>query len=96
MKLIVRSGPGRVELNYMWLPTFIGMNHALIQEIEAKFSEMLVGKELTGDTLDAAGEEIKTWLSEKFPIQGLWDYLDGLKFVDEEGRTNQPEGGPRS
>ena len=93
MKLIVRSGKGRVELNYMWLPTFIGMNGVLIKEIEEKFSSQLVGKVLTPELLDAVSEQVKTYLTEKFPILGLWDYLDGLKFVDEEGRTNQPKSG---
>jgi hypothetical protein len=91
VKLIVRAGKGRVELNYMWLPTFIGMNGVLIKEIEEKFSSQLVGKVLTSELLDGVSEQVKEYLAEKFPIIGLWDYLDGLKFVDEEGRTNQPQ-----
>lgn len=82
MRLIVMSEPGVTELSWMWLPTFVGMNSALKKEIEEKVSEMLVGKLATDDVLDAAHEKVIELVCEKFPLPGLRDYLDAIKFVE--------------
>jgi hypothetical protein len=82
MRLIVATEPGTVELNYMWLPTWIGMNSVLKKEIEDAVSPMLVGKELSDEVLEAASEKVMDFLEVKFSgLSGLRDYLDALKFV---------------
>lgn len=84
MKLIVATGPGEVELNYMWLPLFIGLNTQLKQEIEDLVGPKLVGKDLTDDTIDEAHELVLNFLEERFPdLHGLRDYLDSIKFVHQ-------------
>lgn len=86
MKLIVATGPGVVELNFMWLPTWLGLNNIMKAEIEQKISPLLVGKDLTEELLDEAHEAVIDFLEEKNPaIKGLREYLDGLKFVWIEG-----------
>lgn len=86
MRLVDRTGPGTLGLNFMWLPTFVGMNTQLIKEIESAISDGIVGKPLDEGTLDAAHHAVIEFLSSKFPhIKGMFDYLDGVKFVTTDG-----------
>lgn len=87
MRLIAVDGK-EVFLNYMFLPTFIGLNKAIQQELEVKFSSMLVGKEATEDLLDETHEAILDFIEERFPdVDGLRDYLDAMKFVHPKKLT---------
>lgn len=102
MKLFERNGPGSIGLNYMWLPTWVGMNKALLKEIEEYVTPILMGQELTDETLTKADEAAIQFLVQKFPdISGLFEYLDGLKYVEtngeaankvQEGRATTPSG----
>lgn len=84
MRLITVDG-NAVEVNYMFLPTFLGLNTALMQEMEAKIAPMLVGKEATDDVLDDANDAILDFIEARFPdITGLRDYLDAMKFIQEK------------
>jgi hypothetical protein len=86
MRLVDRTGPGVLGLNYMWLPTWVGMNAQLIKEIEEAISAGIVGQPLDEGTLDAAHHAVLDFLKAKFPhINGLFDYLDGVKFVSTNG-----------
>lgn len=85
MKLVIIPEPGVLELNYMWLPTWIGINTPLKQELEGAIRSKLVGKELTSAVIDEAHDLIVEFFSNKFPnLVGLRDYLDSLKFVQEQ------------
>jgi hypothetical protein len=81
MRAVVVTEPGKLELNYMWLPTFIGMSNRMKMELEQKLAPELVGKELTEGMLDLAHERVVDFILEKFPLPGLRDYLDAIKFV---------------
>ena len=84
MRLISVSGSA-VEVNYMFLPTFLGLNSLLLQEMEKEIGPMLVGKEPSDDVLDAAHDAILDFIEKKFPdIEGLRDYLDAMKFIQEK------------
>lgn len=90
MRFVDRTGPGTLALNYMWLPTFIGMNSRLVQEIEAYLAPHIVGQPLDEATLDTADQLVLEFLGKRFPdVLGLPDYLDGLKFVGNNGRPAQ-------
>jgi hypothetical protein len=82
MRLVVMPEPGVTELAWMWMPTFIGLNNMLKKEIEVEISKWLVGKLATDDVLDAAHDKVIEIVCEKFPLPGLRDYLDALKFVE--------------
>ena len=82
MRLVVVPEPGVTELAWMWMPSFIGMNTALKREIEEEVSKLLVGKPATDDVLDAAHDKVIEVVCKKFPLPGLKDYLDALKFVE--------------
>jgi hypothetical protein len=81
MRAVVATRPGVLELNFMWLPTFIGMNSAMATELQAHLKEKLVGVELTEQVLDFAHDQVLDFLAQRFPVEGLRDYLDALKFV---------------
>lgn len=82
MRAVVVTDPGKLELSFMWLPTFIGQDNRLKKEIEEKLAPDLVGKELTEETLDFAHDRVVEFICEKYKITGLRDYLDALKFVE--------------
>ncbi len=82
MRTVVRTQEGVLELNYMWLPTWIGMNGILKKQLEVELGEKIVGLEMTDDALDLIDQTVIDYLVEQNPhIEGLKDFLDGLKFV---------------
>jgi len=82
MKLVVATEPGVVELNFMWLPTWLGLNSQLKKELEAELQPLLVGQALTEELLQQAHDYILAYLVKRHPeMEGLRDYLDALKFV---------------
>jgi len=83
MRLVIETEPGKLELNYMWLPTWVGMSHPLKKEIEDKIGEDFVGKELSEDTLDLMDEAIIKLLQSKFPMISFSNYLRALKGVEQ-------------
>lgn len=83
MRAIIDVGKGTVELNYMWLPTFIGMNAVLKQQMEKDLQAELRGVQLDDAGLDRAHDLIVDYVVKKFPhIKGLDLYLDALKFLE--------------
>lgn len=86
MRLVQVGGPGVVELNWTWLPTWLGQNTILKQEIEAHITEWMKQKEspvyMDDSTLDEMHDEVMSFLRAKFPEpKGLMDYLEGLGHV---------------
>lgn len=85
MRAIVQTEPGKLELNYMWLPTWIGLNNAFKEDLECELTPVLLDREIDEDLLDEASDMVLDFIEKKFPnLKGLRDYLDGLKFVVEE------------
>ncbi len=81
---ITETNPVTVAFNFMWAPTFIGMDNALKKELEARIGPELVGKEMSDTVLDAAHDKIVAIILERYSaIEGLRDYLDAIKFVQE-------------
>lgn len=92
MRAVVKTAPGVVELNFMWLPTFVGMNAQLKKEIEERLAPKLEGLPLDDDTLNDAHEMVIEFLVERFPaLHGMRDYIDALKYVIEDGPEQQKE-----
>jgi len=82
MRAVVQTGDGVLELNWMWLPTWIGMNSALKARLEKELQAEIVGRELTEDALDEISNMVIEEIATMNPgIDGVQDYLDGLKFV---------------
>ena len=95
MRAVVRTEPGVVDVNWTWLPTFIGMNQALQKKIVDHVTPPVVGKGLACDEqlLDRLHDMVVDLLVQELPaVEGLREYLDGLKFIryrtDGEGTTS--------
>jgi hypothetical protein len=84
MLAVVRTAPGVIEVNYLWLPTWIGMNAALIREVEEHLkSHIVMGQPLNEETLQGLHEEVVLYLSAKFnSLAGLGQYINGLDAVE--------------
>jgi hypothetical protein len=90
MRAVVPTNLGVLELNYMWLPTFIGMNSVLKRDMEKELAEGLKGKSMNEKTLDEAHKAVCSFLMRRFPtISGLDRLLDSLKYIElkDEGRS---------
>ena len=81
MRVVVVSGKA-LELNYMWLPTWLGQNGAFKQELEKDLAKKIAGRPITADSLDEINTMVIDYICEKYKVPGLFDYLDGLKFVE--------------
>jgi hypothetical protein len=86
MRLVVitETKPFTVSFNFMWAPTFIGLDNSLKKELEERIGPELVGKEVSDKVLDEAHDKIVAFIVEKYSaIEGLRDYLDAIKFIQE-------------
>lgn len=81
MRLVHLTAPGRLELNFMWLPTWLGINKEAKDYIEGELRSKVVGVTATEGALDEINEMVMDVILKKYPLEGLRDYLDGLKFV---------------
>ena len=90
MRFVVRTQPGHIELNYMWLPTFIGMNEHLIREIEGRLGPHLKDQTLDDDLLNRAHNLVVDYVSRKFQhVAGLREYLDDIANVKDDAGNGQ-------
>jgi hypothetical protein len=82
VRLVTAAAPGQVELAFMWLPTWLGMNAALKEELEKALAPELEGQPLTDEVLDAAHARVLDLLEARFPhILGLRAALDAVRHV---------------
>lgn len=85
MRFVHLTAPGTLELNYMWLPTWLGINQSALKAIKEALNTRVLSGGLTAteETLDELNELVINILVEKYGDVhvGLQDYLDGIKFV---------------
>jgi hypothetical protein len=84
VKLVVHGLDG-VQVNYMFLPTFIGFNAVVKTEIETKLVEKFAGQTMTPSLLEKMHRWVLAYLCERFPIPGLQAYLEAIRHVDDGG-----------
>ncbi len=85
MRAVIRTAPGKLEVAFMLLPTFIGMDTPFLKELGARLSKDLVGKPMTDAVLDDAHNKVLDAICERHKaIIGLRDYLESLKYVEQE------------
>lgn len=84
MRAVIATDAGVLEVNWQWLPTWIGMNTPLLKEIEDELKDKVVGRTFEPPLYPeaVASQLVIDFLVARHPgIEGLDDYLDGLKFV---------------
>jgi hypothetical protein len=79
------AAAGRVTLNFMFLPTFIGQNPIIQKELQKELAKMFAGKTVTPGLLDEVHTWIIQWLQNKFQIAGLEKYLQAIEEVQDAG-----------
>ena len=85
MRIVQRSksDPTCLELSWMWLPTFIGQNVALLKDLDKAMSkEFPPPLELDDVVLDKIHDFAVSWIQEKLKIAGLDQYLHAARYVD--------------
>lgn len=83
MRTVRKAGADVLELNWLWLPTFIGMNVTLTRQLETELRPHLTGIPMDDAGLDYANGIVIQYLTNRFPeLIGLGDYLDALKYVE--------------
>lgn len=79
MRAVVATEPGVVELNWLWLPTMIGMNAELKVRLEKKLAPQIQGLPITEESLDHIHNVVIDALCEEFHyVKGLKEYLQAL------------------
>jgi hypothetical protein len=76
--------PTIVELNFMWLPTFIGQNPVVLKDLRKELEGKFVKKQITEETLWAMHHTIIRWLEAKFPFDGIGKYLHAIEEVKDD------------
>lgn len=78
------------ELNFMWLPTFIGQNFNIMRELEKAWASEFAGRVVSSKLLDEIHHWTLDWLCSRFPVEGLSTYLKAIEHVkDDDGIYNE-------
>jgi hypothetical protein len=84
MRAVYVPKPGVIALNFMFLPTLIGMDNRMLKEMEKELAPKIQGRPLDEETLNFAHEQVIDFILRVYPHRpGLRDYIDALKFVED-------------
>jgi hypothetical protein len=87
MRLIQQNKdkPEVLEVAWMWLPTFIGQNTALLTELDAALAEEFSPPVLmTEENLNEMHRFVINHICDKLKIPGLWNYLSSVADVGDD------------
>jgi hypothetical protein len=85
MRVVQVAKDGALELNWMWLPTFIGQNHMVCKELAGVWREWYPrGFPVTEEALDEIHDKTIEWFAQRFKIEGLGDYLHAIECIEQE------------
>jgi hypothetical protein len=85
MRIAHVAKDGALELNWMWLPTFIGQNYMVLKELERFWKDLYPeGVSNTPEELDKLHDITIDWFGQKFKIIGLSEYLSAIRHVQGE------------
>lgn len=81
-----RDNPNILEVAWMWLPTFIGQNTALLGELDHVLNARYIGPKpgeivVDDQMLDEINNFTINWIVEKLNIEGLEEYLRAVRHV---------------
>jgi hypothetical protein len=86
MYAVTSPAKGVLEINYMWLPAWVGMNSVLLEEMGKAVSASVVGKPLN-EAEKLGHEAVVSFLTARYPhLEGLARYLNALKLVSIDGQ----------
>lgn len=83
MHAVVPTDIGTLELNWLHLPTWIGINTILKKEMEGQLAAKIEGLPINEEGLQQAHDIVVDYLEERFPkIKGLREQIDALKYLE--------------
>ena len=87
MRLVVETSPGVVEMNWMWLPTWIGHNTELKKKAEKHIQGWLAEQDqpvtTSEENLDRLHDVLLAFILGQFPeVRGLQGVLEATTRVD--------------
>jgi hypothetical protein len=81
---VSHDDPTVLELDWMWLPSFIGQDHALMSKLQKELKEKFGGRQIREDTLSAIHQFVLDWLDAQYAMKGLREYLAAIHHVRQE------------
>jgi hypothetical protein len=79
-----KETPGKWEVAWMWMPTFMSMDHDLVKYVDEKMTETFKGADLSDQDLPLKMHNaVIQVVSEKYKIPGLADYLSQIFKVQQ-------------
>lgn len=82
MRLVVATDEGTIAINYVWLPTWIGMNNVLLTELGEKLMGEFKNMPITDEVLCEMDYRAKMFLIERLSMPSLRHLLDALEKVE--------------
>lgn len=77
-----RDNPSVFEVAWMWLPSFIGQNASLLNELDKALTEKFQPPvEVNDRKLDEIHQFVIDWICDQIKIKGLWHYLSAIERV---------------
>lgn len=88
MRLVVETDPGVVELNWVWLPTWMGQNTVFKRQVEEHVQAWLAQQpqpvKIDTKLLNDLDDLIAAYIHKTFPEpKGLMKFLEGLAYVED-------------
>lgn len=78
-----KKDTGKLEVAWMWLPTFLSMNSDLVSYVDEKMTEHFQGRDLGDpDLLYEMHKAVISRILDKFPMPGLEEYLKAVVKVN--------------
>lgn len=87
--LVIEIAPGELQINYAWLPNWMGQNRLIVEELENNVLIPLVAENSTLNADEACREghiRVCEYLDKKYQalgLAGMFDFLDAVKFVHQ-------------
>jgi hypothetical protein len=85
-----KQGHGKWEVAWTWLPFFLASDQSLVKKVDQALTERFKGTDLSedgGHALMHMHNTVIETILEKYPMQGLGEYLASVKYVNPEERT---------
>ena len=92
MKTVVCTSPGVMEVNYMWLPCWLGMNSMLMEELNQHVAKSGVVGLPASEAEEKAHEVAVDFLVARYPrLKNLRQYLNSISEVTDDAQEPSKE-----
>lgn len=83
MLVVVPTYEGVLELNWTWLPSFMGLDASLRETLRLHLAGKYEGRAMSDETLQEAHADVVAFLKDRYPaLLGLDRFFDALQHVE--------------